>query len=163
MILLSTGLTWYSALLLNFISALSGVIGFFVGVAIGTGSEKVNGWILAFAAGLFIYIALVDLVSRGQSSLFPLSHTPYLPPATSLPLSLSLSLTLPLPPSLPLPHFPSLSHTLPPSLQLPELIHSKEKGRHRWGLFIAANAGFFVSFLALFLLAVYEEDLNTLI
>ena len=62
-ILLSTGLSWYTALLLNFISALTAVIGFFIGVAISTTSEEVNGWILAFAAGLFIYIALVDLVS----------------------------------------------------------------------------------------------------
>lgn len=62
-ILLSTGLSWYAALLLNFISALTAVIGFFVGVGIGTKSEEVNGWMLAFAAGLFIYIALVDLVS----------------------------------------------------------------------------------------------------
>lgn len=61
-ILLSTGLSWYTALLFNFASALTAVIGFFVGVAIGTESEEVNGWILAFAAGLFIYIALVDLV-----------------------------------------------------------------------------------------------------
>ena len=45
-------------------SALTAVIGFFIGVAIGTESEEVNAWILAFAAGLFIYIALVDLVRR---------------------------------------------------------------------------------------------------
>ena len=64
MILLSTGLSWYTALIFNFASALTAVIGFFVGVAIGTESEEVNGWILAFSAGLFIYIALVDLVGR---------------------------------------------------------------------------------------------------
>jgi zinc transporter ZupT len=106
-ILLSTGLTWYSALLFNFVSALTAVVGFFVGVGAGSASAEVNAWILAFAAGLFIYIALVDL--------------------------------------------------------LPELIHSKEKGRHRWGLFLAANLGFLLSFLALFLLAVYEETLNSLL
>ena len=69
MILLSTGLTWYAALLFNFISALTAVIGFFVGVAVGTESEELNGWILAFAAGLFVYIALVDLVSPLSLSL----------------------------------------------------------------------------------------------
>jgi len=63
-ILLSTGLSWYSALIFNFMSALSAIIGFFIVVAIGTESEEVNSWILAFAAGLFIYIALVDLVRR---------------------------------------------------------------------------------------------------
>ena len=62
-ILLSTGLSWYVALLFNFLSALTAVLGFFVGAAIGTESEEANGWILSGAAGFFIYIALVDLVS----------------------------------------------------------------------------------------------------
>ena len=61
-ILLSTGLSWYSALLFNLFSALTAVVGFFVGVGVGTESEEANSWILAFAAGLFIYVALVDLV-----------------------------------------------------------------------------------------------------
>ncbi len=63
MILMSTGMTWYVALLFNFFSALTAVVGFFVGVAISTTSEDANGWILALAAGIFLYIALVDLVS----------------------------------------------------------------------------------------------------
>ena len=62
-ILLSTGLTWYTALLFNFISSLTAVVGFFIGVAAGTASSEANGWILAAAAGIFLYIALVDLVS----------------------------------------------------------------------------------------------------
>ena len=62
-ILLSTGLKWYTALLFNFASALTAVIGFFVGVAVGTSTSEANGWILAAAAGVFLYIALVDLVS----------------------------------------------------------------------------------------------------
>ena len=51
------------ALLFNFVSALAAVVGFFVGVAIGTNTEEANNWILAIAAGVFLYIALVDLVS----------------------------------------------------------------------------------------------------
>ena len=51
------------ALLFNFLSALTAILGFFVGVAVGTESEEANSWILAIAAGTFIYIALVDLVS----------------------------------------------------------------------------------------------------
>ena len=39
------------------------MVGFFVGVAIGTASSEANSWILAAAAGVFLYIALVDLVS----------------------------------------------------------------------------------------------------
>ena len=63
-ILISTGMTWYTALLFNFFSALLAVIGFFVGVAVSVESAAANEWILAAAAGLFIYVALVDLVSN---------------------------------------------------------------------------------------------------
>ncbi len=63
MILMSTGMTWYVALLFNLFSALTAIVGFFVGVAISTSSENANGWILGVAAGIFLYIALVDLVS----------------------------------------------------------------------------------------------------
>ena len=44
-------------------SSLTAVVGFFVGVAVGTASMEANGWILAAAAGVFLYVALVDLVS----------------------------------------------------------------------------------------------------
>ena len=63
-ILLSTGMSWYMALFFNFVSALTAVLGFFIGVAIGTSNEEANNWILAIAAGVFLYIALVDLVSE---------------------------------------------------------------------------------------------------
>ena len=61
-ILLSTGMSWYMALFFNFVSALTAVLGFFVGVAIGTNNEEATTWTLAIAAGIFMYIALVDLV-----------------------------------------------------------------------------------------------------
>ena len=63
MILLSTGLPWYAALVLNFLSSLTAIFGFFVGVTIGTNSDEANEWILTAAVGLFLYVALVDLVS----------------------------------------------------------------------------------------------------
>ena len=91
-ILISTGLSWYTALLFNFISALTAIIGFFVGVAIGTESEEVNGWVLAFAAGLFIYIALVDLVRGLPIAVWLyISFPPPLSPPSSLPLLFSLT------------------------------------------------------------------------
>ena len=62
-ILLSTGMAWYVAISINFISALAAVVGFFVGVAIGTNSSGANFWILGITAGVFLYLALVDLVS----------------------------------------------------------------------------------------------------
>jgi zinc transporter ZupT len=61
-ILLHTGMSWYKALFLNFASALTSILGFFVGVAIGTDSEESEEWLLAVIAGQFLYIALVDLL-----------------------------------------------------------------------------------------------------
>ena len=61
-ILLSTGLKWPIALLFNFLSSLTALVGFFVGVTIGTSSVESNNWILTAAIGLFLYVALVDLV-----------------------------------------------------------------------------------------------------
>lgn len=65
MILIGSGIHWITALLLNFLSSLTAVVGFFVGVSVSTASDTANEWILSFAAGLFIYIALTDLVSWG--------------------------------------------------------------------------------------------------
>jgi len=52
------------ALFYNFISALAAIIGMFVGVAIGTSEDGATPWILAITAGIFLYVALVDLVSK---------------------------------------------------------------------------------------------------
>ena len=49
------------AALLNLTSATTSLIGVFVGVALG-GSEETSKWLLALTAGMFIYIALVDMV-----------------------------------------------------------------------------------------------------
>ena len=66
-VLLSTGMSWYVAILFNFVSSLAAVVGFFIGVAVGTANEEANNWILAVAAGVFLYIALVDLVRESTS------------------------------------------------------------------------------------------------
>jgi len=51
---------WYVALTYNFLSAVSAIIGMFIGVAIA--NEDSTPWILAVTAGVFLYVALVDLV-----------------------------------------------------------------------------------------------------
>ena len=61
-ILLSSGMKWHIALVYNTISAITAIIGMFVGVAIGNASEDSTAWILAITAGVFLYVALVDLV-----------------------------------------------------------------------------------------------------
>ena len=53
---------WYVALVYNFLSAVAAIIGMFVGVGIGHASEDSTAWILAITAGIFLYVALVDLV-----------------------------------------------------------------------------------------------------
>ena len=62
-ILLSTGMKWYIAAFYNLVSALTAVVGMFIGVAIGNVSEVATSWIFVIAAGIFLYVALVDMVS----------------------------------------------------------------------------------------------------
>ena len=54
---------WYIAAFYNLVSALTAVIGMFIGVAIGNVSEVATSWIFVIAAGIFLYVALVDMVS----------------------------------------------------------------------------------------------------
>ena len=61
-VLLNSGLSLCRALLFNFISSLSAMAGLYVGLAIST-HEETRTWIVAITAGMFLYIALVDLVS----------------------------------------------------------------------------------------------------
>ncbi|XP_019854074.1 PREDICTED: zinc transporter ZIP4-like [Amphimedon queenslandica] len=61
-ILIKSGFHWGTALLVNFFSSLTAILGFFIGAAISSNSDEANGYILAITAGLFFYIALTDLL-----------------------------------------------------------------------------------------------------
>ncbi len=61
-VLIQSGFTHFQALLWNFLSATTAFIGFFVGAAVST-NENARQWIFSITVGMFIYIALVDLVS----------------------------------------------------------------------------------------------------
>ena len=61
-VLLNSGLSIKQALVMNFISSLTAFIGGIIGVSLGTQWAATN-WIFAITAGLFVYIALVDMVS----------------------------------------------------------------------------------------------------
>lgn len=60
-ILIQSGFTHGWALFWNFLSATTAIIGFFVGAAVST-NEGARQWIFAVTIGMFLYIALVDLV-----------------------------------------------------------------------------------------------------
>ena len=50
------------ALLANLLSAMSCYIGLVIGIVVGQHAE-VRFWIFAIAAGMFLYVALVDMVN----------------------------------------------------------------------------------------------------
>lgn len=60
--LLHAGLSVRLALLLNLASGLTAFIGLYVALAVGVGEDG-ETWILAVATGLFLYVALCDMVS----------------------------------------------------------------------------------------------------
>ncbi|XP_067888683.1 zinc transporter ZIP6-like isoform X2 [Heterodontus francisci] len=61
-VLLKAGMTVKQAILYNILSALLGYLGMITGTAIGHYAENVSTWIFAVTAGLFLYVALVDMV-----------------------------------------------------------------------------------------------------
>jgi zinc transporter ZupT len=60
-VLLSSGLTLPQALIMNFISACSCYLGFFIGTVLGE-LHQFHSWIYALAGGMFVYIGLADMV-----------------------------------------------------------------------------------------------------
>ncbi|XP_045207742.1 zinc transporter ZIP12-like [Mercenaria mercenaria] len=62
-ILLASGVSFGRALFLNFLVSLTAMLGLYVGLAISD-DETVKQWIVAVAAGLFIYISLVDMMPQ---------------------------------------------------------------------------------------------------
>ncbi|CAF3595987.1 unnamed protein product [Rotaria sordida] len=60
-VLLQSGFSHSRALLWNFLSATTAIIGFFIG-SIMSNNENVRQWIFAATIGMFLYIALADLL-----------------------------------------------------------------------------------------------------
>ena len=60
---MNSGLTYKQAILANFFSACLCYAGLIAGIILGTKTDSVQ-WVYALAGGMFLYIALVDMVSN---------------------------------------------------------------------------------------------------
>ena len=60
-VLVSTGLSIKKAMVLNFLSSLTAFVGLYIGLSIGN-QEEASKWIFSTAAGMFLYVAMTDLV-----------------------------------------------------------------------------------------------------
>lgn len=63
-VLLKAGMTVRQAILYNVLSAMMAYLGMITGILIGHYAENISMWIFALTAGLFMYVALVDMVSH---------------------------------------------------------------------------------------------------
>uniref|UniRef100_A0A3Q4B8W9 Zinc transporter ZIP6 n=1 Tax=Mola mola TaxID=94237 RepID=A0A3Q4B8W9_MOLML len=61
-VLLKSGMTVRQAILYNVLSAMMAYLGMLTGILIGHYAENISMWIFALTAGLFMYVALVDMV-----------------------------------------------------------------------------------------------------
>ncbi|XP_078718611.1 zinc transporter ZIP12-like [Lampetra fluviatilis] len=66
-ILLNTGLSVRAALGLNLLSALTALVGFYIGASVSE-NEMAMQWIIAFATGMFLYLSINNMVSAILSS-----------------------------------------------------------------------------------------------
>lgn len=64
-VLLQAGMSVKQALLFNFLSACLCYLGLAIGIAIGELSDG-SSWIFALAAGMFLYISLVDMLPEAN-------------------------------------------------------------------------------------------------
>jgi len=62
-ILLNAGMSYKMAMAFNFLSACACYLGLIIGLILGTKTSAVR-WIYPLAGGMFVYISLVDMVSR---------------------------------------------------------------------------------------------------
>ena len=62
-VLLNAGMSLKRAVMYNFLSACMCYVGMVIGIVLGENTAA-HTWVFAFAGGMFLYISLVDMVSR---------------------------------------------------------------------------------------------------
>lgn len=72
-VLIHSGYTTTRALFLNFLSALTALIGVIIALIIGSVTEILTVWLIPLAAGGFIYIAMTDLIPEMHKT----KHVPH--------------------------------------------------------------------------------------
>jgi len=73
-ILLNSGLSYKQALIANFLSACTCYVGMVIGTVLGSTTQIVK-WIYAIAAGMFLYISLVDMLPEATGLQVTISAT----------------------------------------------------------------------------------------
>lgn len=63
--LLKAGMTVRQAIVYNLLSAMMAYVGMLIGTAVGQYANNITLWIFAVTAGMFLYVALVDMVRSG--------------------------------------------------------------------------------------------------
>nr|XP_020466707.1 zinc transporter ZIP10 [Monopterus albus] len=61
-VLLKAGMTVKQAIVYNLLSALMAYVGMLIGTAVGQYTHSLTSWIFAITAGMFLYVALVDML-----------------------------------------------------------------------------------------------------
>lgn len=128
-VLLKAGMSVKQAIVYNLLSALMAYVGMVIGTAVGQYTENVTSWIFAITAGMFLYVALVDMVSRGSVSLDTA--------ALCLPSDLTLCSQL-----------PEMLHG-----------DSEDYKRCQLGHFILQNLGMLTGFVIMLLIAIFEDQI----
>ena len=62
--MLSIGWSWKRVLLLQILSQLPAFLGLYIGIPVGDSSDEAQEWFLMIATGIFLYVALCDLVPQ---------------------------------------------------------------------------------------------------
>lgn len=65
-VLLKAGMSVKQAIVYNVLSALMAYAGMVIGTAVGQYTHNVTSWIFAVTAGMFLYVALVDMVRESK-------------------------------------------------------------------------------------------------